>query len=166
MADVKLIGNGSTSGSNTTAANTLAMQRFQAIKSGTVSKIWVRSAWTGNAMCAIYADSSGSAGDLIGSTASTAISAGDNYINLGSPVDIISGTYYWLAWIADVGYLYRKYSAGSGFAVYYKSATYSGFSFPNPAGTGYSTSADNNADVAGWGAEAVAGGRMCQVIII
>lgn len=104
-------------------------------------------------MLALYSDSAGAPGSVRTSCGSTAIGAiGWNTIAV-TPVNISAGEYYWLAWIVSSGH---KLSGNtfSG-ANKYKSASYSGFSFPNNP-TGLSPGAWD-ISVAGWGAALVGG---------
>ena len=85
---------------------------------------------------AIYADSSGQPGDLRNAgSASTPVVAGWKEISITS-TPVTAGTAYWLACISDSRCMCYIASGGTG---RYKSASYSGFTFPGSAGSGFSS---------------------------
>lgn len=151
MTDIKLLGNDDLSWAAVWASNYLVMQQFTAGASGTLKSIRIRTTGNANVVVAIYADSSGSPGSLLVSSASTAVVSGWNTITVPDQA-IVSGTVYWLAMDSDTTIASRITTTNV--ITKYKSATYSGFSFPNPAGTGFSTYTTRNLAIAGWGEEA------------
>lgn len=159
MADIKLLGNGDLSWNQSQSDNYFQVEKFQAVASGTLKSIrlYFSGAGSGNAKVAIYSDSSGSPNALLAS-ASGACAAGWNTINI-SDVTIVSGTYYWLAHVV----LCDSYlqAVGSGGVSKYKSVTYSTFTFPDPAGTGFTNDTWSYAH-AGWGAES--GGSIVPIL--
>ena len=98
-----------------------------------------------------HSDNSGSPNALLVSATAACVNAW-NTINV-SDVSIVSGTYYWIGHNTDNYYLPAYNSGGT---AKYKSATYSTFSFPDPAGTGFTNDTWTFAH-AGWGAESAAG---------
>jgi hypothetical protein len=77
---------------------------------------------------------------------STPVVSGWNDITIASK-PVVKDNYYWLSYNSDVkiGYYYS-----SGGTLRYKTATYSSFTFPDPAGSGF-TSLSSNGLLAGWG---------------
>jgi hypothetical protein len=102
---------------------------------------------SGNVKCAIYADSAGEPGALITAmnTGQAVTAGGWRTLNF-TPTSITSGTYYWLALNFDVTGAAQYISSGDG---RWKIATYSSFTFPNPAGSGFSSGAYSELE-AGW----------------
>lgn len=153
MADIKLLGSGDRVWNDRQYDNYFEVEKCQAVASGTLKSIRISASGTIEAKVAIYADNSGSPGSLLAAVnTGTACAAGWNTINI-SDVSIVKDTYYWLSHIQTGGNTFgvNAYYA-TGQPVKYKSATYSTFTFPDPAGTGFS--ADNYFFAhAGWGAE-------------
>jgi hypothetical protein len=142
----KLIGADS-SGSPGTSANYFRLTRFQAAASGSMTQFRVYSGASGNLKCAIYADSAGEPGALITAmNTGQAVTSGWNTFTFTS-TPIVSGTYYWLAVNFDTGDAAQYIASGT---FRYKSATYSGFTFPNPAGSGFNNATQSDT-IAGWG---------------
>ena len=151
MADIKLVGNGDLSWNSGQSDYYVELERFQAVASGVLKSIRV---YSGNACAvkvAIYADSSGSPGALLAAvnTATSCVN-GWNTINI-SDVTILSGSYYWLAHTQQSG-TGRVQGKNSGGNCKYTTATFSTFTFPDPAGSGYASESYTWA-LAGWGAE-------------
>jgi hypothetical protein len=86
---------------------------------------------------AVYADNAGSPGTLLNAvnTSITEVS-GWNSIDFPSTT-ITSGTNYWLAANSSANRIGQRTITSVN---RYKAATFSGFSFPNPAGTGFTSS--------------------------
>ena len=150
MATEKLLGRDDESGSSG-GGSYLRMHSYVALKSGTISEIKVRSNASGNVKVAIYADKAGEPGELLGANNDgQAVTSGWNTLTIDS-TPIIKGTHYWLATIHDAagGIAYK-----SGGGMKYKAATYSTFTFPDPAGTGFS-SFDGYTIAAAWGDDAI-----------
>ena len=148
MADIQLIGATPATKNYPQSANYIEMERVQAIASGTLKYLKVYSAASAHIKTAIYADSSGSPAALLVASTEQSVVSGSNTVTMPD-LAIVSGTYYWIAHIIDAANgTYGNYTGGTS---KYKSQTYSGFSFPNPAGTGYS-SEDATWDLVGWGA--------------
>ena len=128
----KLIGANDAAASGNHGANYLLLTRWMATASGNLNQVRVKCGAPGNVKVAIYADSAGSPGALLGANNSgQAVVSGWNTINLSAPASVTSSTAYWLAFISDSSCV--NYVAGSG-TLAYKPAAYSS-SFPDPAGT-------------------------------
>lgn len=95
---------------------------------------------------AVYSDSGRQPDARLNSGASTAITAGWNNIFI-DPTSIESGTYYWLAVVADSNIVCCDIAAGNR---RYKSASYSGWNWPATAGGGWTTLTNYTAIIAGW----------------
>ena len=158
MADVKLIGNSNGTGTTQWSVNTIALQKFAAIASGSLTTIKLLiDAFGGSpyGKVAIYADNSGNPGAFLVSTASQAlVSDSLNSFSIG-PVDVVAGTSYWLAF-NSTGATCVLRSSTVGSVCRYKTLTYSS-AFPNPAGTGYSLSTSRLTEIAGWSEETTSG---------
>jgi hypothetical protein len=131
----KLVGANDTTATGNDDPNYFLLDRFTAEANGTLSQIQVKCGASGNVKVAIYSDSYGSPGSLLGSVnTGTPVTAGWNQISI-TPTTIVSGTPYWLAFISDtncVGYKWTNVNDGTGL---YKAASYSGFNFTgNPTG--------------------------------
>jgi hypothetical protein len=145
---VKLVGTDDTTPAGYGAANYLTMCRFQAIASGNMIQFYIHSGGIGNIKCALYADNGGEPGSLI-----TAMNTGQSLTTGWISVNFMStaitlGTYYWLACVFDSA-INPYLNAGTG-TRRYKLVTYSTFTFPDPAGTGYTADTYNHV-IAGWG---------------
>ena len=152
MADVKFFGNDGLAWDHTQSPSYFQLERFQAALSGTLKSIRVYVTGSENVKVALYSDNAGSPNALLASSGSTAVVSGWNTISI-SDVSIVSGTYYWIGHNTDNYYL-QAY--GSGGKALYKSATYSSFTFPNPAGSGFTSDTWRFAHVA-YGVEGGAG---------
>ena len=151
MADVKLLGKDGSDYNAAQSAGYFELEKFQAVKSGTLASIKVHSIYlSGKIKVAIYADNAGSPGALLAAASEASIVSGWNTISISGSVAIVSGTYYWLAHNTDTESLLSAKSSGG--TALYKSATYSSFSFPDPAGSGF-TGDSYTYFVYGWGAE-------------
>jgi hypothetical protein len=110
------------------------LERWMASSSGTVSTIRVKGTGNGAVKVAIYADSSGQPGSLLGfQNTSTPITAGWNTISLSQTASITAGSNYWLATAsgtACTGYVLSSTATGG-----YKSIAYDTLTFSsNPSG--------------------------------
>ncbi len=114
------------------------MYRFQAAASGQIIRIKVKVGESGTVKVAIYADNSGEPGSLLNAVnTAAAVTADTEAVIPIAGTSVTNGTYYWLAVAVAAGqrYYFTNTSAGTR---RYKTITYSGYSFPNPAGSGYS----------------------------
>ncbi|MDD4986038.1 MAG: hypothetical protein PHQ43_09655, partial [Dehalococcoidales bacterium] len=114
------------------------MLRFQATDSGNITRIKFKPGQNGTVKVAIYADDSGEPGSLLNAvnTATNVTADTEATITIAN-TEVVSGTYYWLAFAIDTGQSYYYTDSSSG-ARRYKPVMYSSYSFPNPAGSGYS----------------------------
>ena len=162
MTNVLLVGTEDTEWDSGSAADRFRMSRFQAVKSGT-AKTLKHYTGLGQGRCklAIYADSSGSPGALLASTGEIRADAFKTWFEASiSDVSIVSGTYYWLAWITDYGSIVALHlSTGTNKS---RSETYSTFSYPNPAG---SLDAYANQGIVACMGEESAGGSIVPLLV-
>lgn len=159
MADVKLLGNGDLSWNQYQSPSYFQLDKFQAVKSGTLKSIRVYlDGGSAGVKVALYSDNAGSPNALLVSATAACVN-GWNTISV-SDVSIVSGTNYWIGHNTD-NYWVR--AIGSGGTAMYKSASYSAFTFPNPAGSGFTGDTWSYA-LAGWGAES-AGGAVVPVML-
>jgi hypothetical protein len=146
---VKVIGvDASAPSTGTYPGNYFFLYRFQAVETGYVNIFKIKTSASGNVKVAVYADNAGEPGVLINAlNTSTPVTAGWNNISFTGYTPVVAGNYYWLAYSSDaaIGYYYS-----TGGTLRYKTTTYSSFTFPNPAGTGFS-SLSSNGLLAGWG---------------
>lgn len=149
MADVKLIGNDSGSVNYSATRDVLYIERYIALDNGQVNSIQLLCQTVTNSRAAIYSDSSGEPGALLSNSDIVALVAGWNTVSLASPVSIIKNSYYWLAFVLQAPQTIRTAQVCTG---RYKSITWAGFSFPNPAGTGYTNQANRSTMITGYGA--------------
>ena len=145
----KLIGADDALSYNTASVNYLYLERWTAVSSGTVSTIRVKGTAAGAVKVAIYADSGGQPGALLGyQNTSTAISSGWNTVALSQTAAVTSGTAYWLATASGtgcLGFVYPTVSNGRCQPINYNTFTFSS----NP--TGLTTQTTWYIQAAGWG---------------
>jgi len=126
---------------------------FTAVASGSMTGFRVKSTLAGNVKCALYADNAGEPGALITAmNTGQAVTAGQwNTLSFTS-TPITNGVTYWLAVNTQGSPDYQQVLAKTGATAYtrYKAVTYSTFTFPDPAGTGFS-SWNGYLMTAGWG---------------
>ncbi|MCX6007598.1 MAG: hypothetical protein NTZ34_10150, partial [Chloroflexi bacterium] len=136
VAGRKLIGADDITPAGTPAANYFVLTRYTADYPGTLREIRVKCTNAGNVKIAIYSDNNSQPCNLLGSSEnSTAVLAGLNTVRI-SPVQVVQGNAYWLAFISDASCVG---SINSGGPTFVKAATYSSFTFPTSAGTGFNT---------------------------
>jgi hypothetical protein len=149
MTTGRLLGT-ETQGSVNLLANYLSVCQFTAEATGIVSAVRVYSLAAGNVKVAIYADDGAdNAGALITANYNgQAVTANQwNTLSIGG-TPVVQGTKYWLATIMDTnGAVARSNDSANRD---YRAAAYSGFTFPDPAGGGW-TAGDTLASTAGWG---------------
>jgi hypothetical protein len=144
---IKLIGADNAVGDGNNAPDYFVLGRFQAVASGNMTLFYLRCANAGNIKVALYADNSGEPGALITAmNTGQAITIGWVSVSFTSSA-IVSGNYYWLGTNLDC---YGMRQLNSGGTRRYKVATYSTFTFPNPAGSGFTSDSLCNVE-AGWG---------------
>ncbi len=136
-ANVILVGTTVEAGTNV-GTGYFVLCRFQATASengATRLKVWSNA--SGNVKVGVYSDNaSGSPEARLGyNDNQQAVVAGWNILTI-SPVNIVSGNYYWLGGILDTAGCFRRDATGT---YRYKTATFSSFTFPDPAGTGFTS---------------------------
>ena len=134
----KLVGADDATGTQD-GANYILLTKFQAVATGQITEFKVKSGATGQAKVAIYANSSGEPGARLSynDTAQNVV-AGWNTLSIPA-LNVTSGTYYWLGVNVSVNNAVQ-WITGSSSNFRYKAATFSTFTWPDPAGTGYSSS--------------------------
>jgi hypothetical protein len=144
----KLVGADDITATGNEGKNYFFLNKFTAVASGTMTEFRVKSAVAGNVKCALYADSGGEPGALIIAMNTGQAVTGSGWQTLSfTPTSITNGVAYWLAICIDTAGAVT-YKAGGG-TYRYKVATYSTFTFPNPAGSGF-TNYDGYDIEAGW----------------
>ncbi|MGD0352445.1 MAG: ice-binding family protein [Dehalococcoidia bacterium] len=151
-AGQKLIGvaaDAASTGGGGGGSGAVILQRFPASATGPITEFRVKASASGNVKVAIYDDSAGSPGALRNAVnTSTPVSAGAwTSIPINS-TSVTSGNYYWLAVVSDSANIY--YSSDPSATVRYKSATYSSWTYPDPAGSGWSAQTGYTYFIAGW----------------
>lgn len=135
--------------------NYLQGTKFIADASGNMTEFKVRSNFSCNMKVALYEDNAGEPGALITAmNTGQAVTDGLNTLTFTS-TPITVGVTYWLMVNIDANIGAVKTSTGQ--QRRYKAAAYSGFSFPNPAGSGFSSQTTYYDIVAGWGTVIAAG---------
>ena len=116
--------------------NTFVSSQFTAESDGTVTTFNVECSGSGNIEVAMYtADGAEGAPNTLLNALNDSQPAVTGWNSINFPAtDITAGTDYWLAANSDANIIgmYEQASVNN-----YKSATYSTFTFPNPAGTGF-----------------------------
>jgi hypothetical protein len=130
------------------AKDYIYMQKYAALKSGTIKEILVYSESSGNVKAGMYSDNAGSPDvQLAVNNSGIAVTGSQWNIITISDLAIVKDTYYWLAILADtIGAVAQNNSGGTGTA---KSQAYSS-GLPSPAGSGY-TPNSNLQGVVGYG---------------
>jgi hypothetical protein len=146
----KLIGADNAAGSQQSVGY-FTLCKFTAVATGSMTQFRVKSSVAGNVKCAIYADSAGEPGALITAmdTGQAVDGLGWNTLNFTS-TPITNGTVYWLAFMFDTQGAV-DYRTLTGTTRRYKAGTYTGWTFPNPAGSGFSSTTGYADLEAGWG---------------
>lgn len=149
MATERLLGTETEVGGNL-LKNYFRLSKFTAIATGVMSEIKVYSINTTYDKVAIYADNGGEPGVLITANNDDQLVLANqwNTLTIGN-TNIVKDTVYWLAANLGDDRGLTTGAAGTG-TDRYKVAAYSLFTFPNPAGTGFS-SLTRAYDIAGWG---------------
>jgi hypothetical protein len=151
MTTTLLIGRSDVALSLANGANYVVMTKFQAAYTGRVEEIHLRvkASTSGNVTLGVYADSSGSPGALLATTASTLVSSdSERYLTIAltSSLAVTYGTYYWIAFNSDVSIVGARVETSTR---RYKAYAYA--SLPDPAGSGYSSDTTYGDITAGWG---------------
>jgi hypothetical protein len=147
---IKLVGADDATGSQQSVGY-FTLCKFTAEATGYMTQFRVKSSVAGNVKVALYADNGGEPGALI-----TAMNTGQAVDGLGwntlsfTSTLITIGTVYWLAFIFDIqGAVDYRTLAGA--TRRYKAGTYAGWTFPDPAGSGFSSTTGYADLEAGWG---------------
>ncbi|MCJ7792137.1 MAG: hypothetical protein MUP49_07020, partial [Dehalococcoidia bacterium] len=145
----KLIGADEATANSALTAGYVSLTRFQAVASGNVVTVKVKSDRSANVKVAIYNDSFGNPDALLKAvdTTGTLIGVGWTDITIDS-TPVISGAYYWLAINSDTTIVCGLASPGG--TVRVKAVPYTGFTFPDPAGAGYTSVSGFIGLLAGW----------------
>jgi hypothetical protein len=162
MATSRLIGS-VTDGTNSTAASYFTLAKFTAVATGIVSEIHIYSLADGNVKLAIYDDNIGEPDTLItaNNTGQAVLANQWNTLNIGN-TNVIKDNVYWIACNSDTtGATCRSTGTGT---QRYKSATYTTFTFPNPAASGFS-SASYEYCRSGWGILVLSPSTISQPIV-
>jgi len=155
-ATQKLIGADNAAGANELTGY-IRLSRWQAVATGNMTEFRCKAGASGNIKVALYADSAGQPGALITAmNTAQAVVSGWNTLSFTSTA-ITSGTYYWLAIVFDTQGCCQAVTT-TGVQYRSKAATYSGFSFPNPAGSGFDSYTTFYDLAAGWGSIVVVPG--------
>ncbi|MDP2402196.1 MAG: putative Ig domain-containing protein, partial [Actinomycetota bacterium] len=150
-----LLGADNVASSGNHGANHLIMDRWTATESGSLSEVRVKCGASGNVKVALYADVSGSPGQLLAANHSgRAVVSGWNTLTLSEPVLVEAGTNYWLAFNSSASAVNLRHAPGSGARIRYKSFSYSN-EFPATAGGGYISLSDYYSILQGWGSPPV-----------
>jgi hypothetical protein len=151
VSSQKLVGADDSTPTGITSSNYFVLDRFIATQTGTMSNIRIKCGASGNVKVAVYTDTSSQPTSLLSAVnSSTPVSTGWNVINLNTPVSVTSGTAYWLAFIMDIPCVNFKQEGTT--TRWFMPATYTGFTFPDTAGTGFITNYTIWFDyIAGWG---------------
>ncbi len=148
----KLIGNGAT-GSATGGYGYLRLVKYAASGTGQVSEVRVYSKVNGNVKVALYADNSGQPGDLLNASTTSTYCTANQWNSISLPETwVTEGSDYWIA-IADESGAGACYSFTDPIPMRYKTITYSSYAFPDPAGSGSTSSDIFYMAYAGWGTE-------------
>jgi len=161
MATVKLIG--STASTGTTGFGTsFWLAKYTAEATGLLSEIKIRSSGSQTVKVAVYADNAGEPGArLAKQDTSQSLVDGWNTIALEASCSIVSGTSYWLAVATNASTLWY-YTPST--ARRFKVITYAGWSFPDPAGTGFTSDTGAVAEEQGFGVLVISPSGLSQPI--
>jgi hypothetical protein len=147
---VKLIGvDASTPSSAAYPGSYFFLYRFQAAETGNIVTFKIKASGPGNVKAAIYADNAGEPGSLLNAVnTDSPVVTGWNDITITS-TPVVSGNYYWLSYVSDSAI--GCYQSATGTLRYKANMTYSSFTFPSSAGTGFSSLTTSIGLLAGWG---------------
>ena len=142
---IKLVGNDENGGTDEVGKNTVFYQGFYSVLSGSLTAIKIKTDNSGNVKVALYSNAASNPGTVLTSSGSTAVVPGWNTIPV-TPY-VVQSTFYWLAFNSDTQMVLNLTTTGM--TDYYKSATYSTFTFvSNPTGLTSFTTA--NFQLGGW----------------
>lgn len=127
------------------------LYKFTAAAAGSCTEVRIKVSGNGSVKTAVYADNAGEPGArLAKQDTSMAVVAGWNTISLESPCNITADAVYWLAFNSSAQIVGYDLTAGIS---RYKAAAYGSFTFPDPAGTGFTPATNTVGFIAGWGIE-------------
>ncbi len=155
MATVKLVGADDGTANGWGGANYAIYIKFQAILSGTLTELKVKTQGNENVKVAVYDDNAGSPGNLL-ENKTVALVGADFHTIPGWSVPITSGSYYWLGINSDVGNT-GAYSSGGIMKTI--SATYATWTWPDPWANGSHGDSAWIYMLAGWGIPVVVVGN-------
>jgi hypothetical protein len=149
MTTARLVGASDAGSDSNVSNNYFVLGKYTADGSGKVTEIRVYSLANGNIKVGVYADNGGEPGSRLScnNTGQACIANQWNVLTIPD-FDVVQGTAYWLGFNIDtLGVMSKTLSAG---VIRNKAATYSTFTFPDPAGSGFSSST-SKIHIAGWG---------------
>jgi hypothetical protein len=144
---IKLVGNDDLSAVAGAPANIVRAQSFVASRTGSLTEIQIEVLDNVNVMVAVYSDNGGVPYTRLTSSSSTTCTTGFVTIAV-SPISIIAGTTYWLAFNSSDSHV--AYKTVAGVSHEYKSALYASFTWADPYPTGL-TNSGGSLQIAGWG---------------
>jgi hypothetical protein len=125
-------------GDSLSVADRFRLEKFTSSQTGIVTQIRFYRWSYGYIKFAMYADSGGTPSTLLGQCDPyLAATSGINTTSLQSPIPIGAGNAYWIAYNSSNTVMRMKYTSSGG-PMWTKDAEYDDFSFPNPAGSGFS----------------------------
>ena len=147
----RVIGSANVSTDASSMEEHFTLNRFQADYSSTITQIKVDLAGNSLVKVAIYADQGGEPGALLNAV-NEPQACGDIWCTIYfPPTTVTQGTYYWLAFLIESARMGYHTDPSAINTIRYKSAGFGGFTFPNPAGTGFSSTGGYYFLIAGWG---------------
>ena len=141
------------------------IDKWTALATGKVTEIKVKVSVAGTVKLCIYADSGGEPGALLSAVnTGQSVSVGWNTITLPTEVNVTKDTVYWIGFYGSVtsGMFYFRVLAGR--TNRWKAATYSSWTWPNPAGSGWNTQNDYEYANRGWGILVISPSGLSQPI--
>jgi len=132
-------------------ANFMVLDKYTAIATGSVTSIRLKCTAPGNVKVALYSDSSGSPGSILGVN-NPGASVVDGWNNISLPSTAVEmGTDYWIAYNTSTNCVGYFSLPGGGLVFKY---LFFGTAFPYSAGNGFTTSSGNHSLSAGFGSVA------------
>ncbi len=156
----KLVGKSDTPIDGSYNYDYFTIDRYTANATGVCNNIRVKCSGNGFIRVAVY-DVAGNR--LAKKDAATAVSAGWNTIYLEAPFNVTNSVVYGLAYITSAAVM--GYDTVGGSVHYYKASDYTGFTFPDPAGGGFSLATNNTGIIAGWSIETYDETGKAQVVV-
>jgi hypothetical protein len=136
---VKLIGNDDGIIDLNHAGEYYCLCKYTANASGMCSEVKVKASGSVNVKVAVYADSAGEPGARLAKQDTPAACSADwNTVTLETNCAIVAGANYWIAFNSSATQVGCDNAGG---VLRYKAASFSAFTFPDPAGAGFTTGA-------------------------